>query len=76
VKPWFLHKNLKKSSEIVFFSEISCKNLDTIWDKTRQVSSQTDLYSSKKKIKQFHTQTNLSFSSAVMNKKFIANLVG
>jgi len=41
-------------------------NLRIIWDKTQQISGQTDEYSPTKKIKQFHTQTNLPF---------IANLV-
>ena len=37
------------------------KNLHWIWDKTRQISGQTDEYSPTKKIKQFRTQTNLPF---------------
>jgi len=45
-----------------FFPEIPRKNLDWIWDKTRQILGQTDEYPRRKKIKQFHTQTNLPFN--------------
>jgi len=59
-----------------FFPKIPCTNCDKIWVKTRHISRQTNEYSPTKKIKQFHTQTNLPFNPAVMNKVFIENLVG
>jgi len=49
-----LHKISEKFSEIAF-PQILGKNLDRIWDKTWQISGQTDEYSPTKKIKQFHT---------------------
>jgi len=52
------------------------KNLHWIWDKTRQISTQTDEYSPTKKIKQFQTQTNLPFSPGSYKKKINAKLVG
>jgi len=54
-------KFLKNSPGMVF-PEIPPKNLHWIWDKTQQISGQTDEYSPTKKIKQFHTQTNIPFS--------------
>ena len=49
-------------SQNSFFPEIPRKNLYWIWDETRKVSGKIDEYSPMKKIKQFHTQTNLPFS--------------
>jgi len=51
----------KKFSWNSFFPEIPSKNLHWIWDQTKQILGQTNKYSSTKKIKQFHTQTNLPF---------------
>ena len=51
-----------KFSRNSFFPEIPPKNLHWIWDKTPQISGQTDEYSPTKKIKQFRTQKNLPFS--------------
>jgi len=42
----------------------------------QQISSQTGEYSPTEKIKQFHTETTFLSTMTVMNKKFIANLVG
>jgi len=57
-----LHKIFEKFFRNSFFPEIPPKNLHLIWDKTRQILGQTDDYSPTKKIKQFHTQTDLPFS--------------
>jgi len=59
--PWFA-QNFWKILPKWFFPEIPRNNLHWIWDKTRQISGQTDEYSPRKKSKQFHTQTNLSSS--------------
>jgi len=55
-------KNFWKNLSKWLFPEIPRKNLHWVWDKTRQISGQTDEYSPRKKIKQFHTQANLPFS--------------
>ena len=68
-------KFLKNSPEMAF-SEIPRKNLYWIWDKMRQISGLTDEYSPRKKTNSFtHERTFLS-APVMMNKKFIANLVG
>ena len=54
-------KFLKNSLKIIFCWN-PCKNLHWIWDKARQISGQTDEYSPRKKIKLFHTWTDLPFS--------------
>ena len=58
-----MHKISEKLSQnSFFFPENPHKNLYWIWDKTWQILGQTDEYSPTKKIKQFHTQTNLPFN--------------
>jgi len=37
-------------------------NIDWIWDKTQKILCQTDEYSPRKEIKEFHTQMNLPIS--------------
>jgi len=73
-----LTKISKKISRNGFFSETRHKNLDWIWDKTRQILDQTDEYSftHEKKSNSFtHKRTFLS-ALAVMNRKFNPNPVG
>ena len=64
-----LNKSSEKFSWNSFFPETLGKNVDWIWDKTRQISGQTDEYSSRKTIKQFYTQTNLTLSPGSDGKK-------
>ena len=65
-----------KSLPKYFFPEIPCKNLDWIWDETRPISGQRDEYSPGKKIKQFHTQTNIQSSPGSDEQKMYCESCG
>jgi len=55
--------------------EILWKNHNIIWDETRHVSAQIDEYSVRKLSKSFIQKRTFFSVVAMMNKKFITNLV-
>jgi len=72
-----LHKISEKFFRNSFFPEIPRKNIHRIWEKTRQISGKTDESSSTKKNKKVsHTNEPWFQHLAVINKKFIANIMG
>jgi len=58
-----------------FLFEILWKSPNRIWGETRQILAQTDEYSIKKRSKSFTQKRTFLSVVAMMNKKFIANLV-